>query len=183
MAVVTELQLAILCLISYVVFYSCYDKVKKKLNIGPKLKQIFGFKNMNYSLKEINKVLALAGLTLYAYSFINLNNSYDIKLLRKYAFYQLVIHGNFSIYTFYDKYFGPKKFAMFFGSSALTSMLLIQFEFIDPKFSILSLMIATLHFYTMETKPNGLQIRPYGYLALLLSLAAIAYYGYNNYLS
>ena len=101
MAVINEFQLALLCIISYIIFYSCYDKLKKKLTIIPKLKQIFLFKNVNYSLREINKVLALAGLTLFAYSFINLIKSHDIKLIRSYSFYILVVHGNFSLYTFF----------------------------------------------------------------------------------
>ena len=182
MAVVNELQLTLLCILSYILLYSCYDKLQKKLKIIPKLKQIFSFKNVKYSLNEINKVLALSGLTLFAYSFINLTKSHDIKKIRVYAFYILAIHGSYSLYTFLDKYFGPKKFAMFFGSCSLTSMFLIQFEFIDMKYSILSLIIATLHFYTMETKPNGLQIRPYGYVALITSIIAIALYSYNNYI-
>ena len=143
---VNELQLSILCIISYILFYSCYDKLTKKLRIIPKLKQIFLFKNLKYSINEINKVLALSGLTLFAYSFITHASHKDTKI-RQYAFYQLMVHGSYSLYTFFDKYYGPKKFAMFFGSCALTSMLLIELEFIPIRYSVLSLVIATVHFY------------------------------------
>eukprot|EP01084_Bolivina_argentea_P198235 339517_1 len=175
------------CMASYFLLYSCYDKQKKQLRIK-KLKQIFGLKNVQYSLNEINKVLSLTGLTLLSLSFIpknklnKINVAYNASKIREHSLYLLTIHGSYSLYTFFDRYFGAKQFAMFFGSCSLTSLWLYKLEYLPSKYSIMPLMIGTIHFYTMETKPNGLQIRPYGYTALTVSLIAISLWLSNKLL-
>ena len=167
---------------SFQLFYSCYDKIKKRLNFAVKLRQIFSFRSVSYSFNEINKVLALAGLTLLGYSFINITNLSANKI-RLNAFYMLAVHGCYSLYTFFDRYFGQKQFAMFLGSLSLTSLAAIQFGYpiaLPSAFTICSLITATAHFYTMETKPQGLAVRPFGYLAFVTSLGGMAMFVFGN---
>ena len=53
--------------------------------------------------------------------------------------------------------------------------------FVPSSFSVCSLITATAHFYTMETKPKvGLAVRPFGYVALLSSIGGMAMFVFGE---
>ena len=164
------------CVGSYLVLYSCYDKVKKQLQ-AKKLVDILSFKRTKYSLNEINKVLALSGLTLFALSFTpNMVSSfmtYGMEKTRENATFLLTLHGCYSCYAMFDRYFGNKQISMLLGTCSVTSLWLMKLGYIEQKYALFTLMLSTAHFYTMESTPNGLKIRPFGFNALIASLVTI----------
>jgi hypothetical protein len=174
---------------SFFTLYSMYSKSTGKLD--PKqLKQIFGFENVTFSLKEINKVLALAGLTILGVSCApkDLLGDASGAVLREHATSLLVSHSLYSTYEFYDlsatKLWvnNKRRLAIIAGQAALSMVAMETFPALcggkttseltgQTQTAILSVSLAlgSAHFYFMEIKPGPYQgklaIRPWGYVA------------------
>jgi hypothetical protein len=186
---------------SYFVLYSAYDK--KSATLKPEmLTKIFGFSNLNFSLREINKVLALAGLTVFGMSFAA-EPLFALGAASSTAFQEqaaglLVAHGIYSTISFYGgdfmkKYVKNKRnMAIVMGDVALSvvaaeaflgSSSLSQSVQDVSKETVLaaSLLLGTLHFYFMEISPGPytgtLKVRPYGFVAFGASALALGIVG------
>eukprot|EP01083_Nonionella_stella_P223385 796175_1 len=110
----TEIHLATACFLSYILFYLGYDRVKRKFSILSQFKKVFLCQNTKQSFMELNKVLALSGFTVYAYSFINFTGM-DSTWLGDIACWMLVVHGAYSGATYIDYWFGAKQTAIPLG--------------------------------------------------------------------
>ena len=83
---------------AYLVFYSGYSKATKSLALSKQLGPILSFRNVKFSLRELNKILALAGMTLAGASLL-CNDSESSQTgadLRKSAAGLLVAHSTYS---------------------------------------------------------------------------------------
>ena len=190
----------------YFIFYTGYDKKTKSLNSNQLFEVLLCRKSFNDTIVEVNKVLALAGLTLAALSVFVL----DMNLLM-FATIELVIHGAYSSYQFYGSNNIPKfsdwslrktrkelssksakqrllatrKFSII--SSVMCSIILeawfLGYVDMSPAVSLMFLSLGVAHFYSMEVDFRGkLHVRPFGFLAFIasfISIAATAYYWYK----
>jgi hypothetical protein len=193
----TELAVTTGIVGSYFILYSSYDK--KSATIKPEmLAKIFGFSNVTFSLREINKVLALAGLTVFGLSFAPAVVSLEAdaaSILQTHAASLLLAHGLYSTGSFYGfdpvkKYVENKRnLAIVMGDTAL-GLLFAETQYssvskaIDvSKENVLtaSIILGTVHFYLMEITPGPftgkLKVRPYGFVAFGASALALGIVG------
>jgi hypothetical protein len=161
---------------AYAVFYSGYDKTTKKLNAQLLLDIVSVERGWKFTLKEINKVLGLGGLTLLAApAALSLVGAPARGMLSD-ARRVLVLHGVFSVGLFSERLAShPKTVATWIGVGALLCSLLAAGRGLYEPIRIgpgplllAGLGLGTLHFYTMERDSKGtLQVRPFALTALV----------------
>ena len=181
---------------SYFGLYSAYDKKEKTL-IFKKVTDILSFKDKKQSVSQINKVVALSSLTIAGTALVPnpLSEGCERPLL-KIATGMGLVHTVTSLAIFYG--FDPRIMLRGEGKSvkgeqlALVSGILGLWLFCEEaiksedvadtraRASYAAAFLALLHFYFIETPtglPQDLPVRPYGYLAFVASIAAVAYQG------
>ena len=187
----------------YLVFYTGFDKKTKSLNFS-QLLDVLGFRrSVEFTIKETNKVLALAGLTLIAYSVISTD-----RFMLLIAAIELIIHGLYSSYAFYgsnnipkisdwtisktakeissrnakERLLSKRKLSILCSliSSIILETWLLGYLDWTPLVINTFLSLSVIHFYTMEIDFRGkLHVRPFGFLAFVVPIVAI---GFSTYL-
>lgn len=170
---------------SYLAFYTAYDKKTKTLNSQNVTDVLLGAKGVDHTLVQLNKVLALSGLTQLALVFMPGADSYvDTDQLRLASTVMLVAHAGYSAYRYYDsakiprlstftaffdqvrsekpieKLLAQRKVSLVLGAAAinlLEAWALMQAPYgLTPKTSgLLVLSLSTLHFYFIEVDVKG----------------------------
>eukprot|EP00128_Syssomonas_multiformis_P018288 Colp12_sorted_trinity150504_noHs@27759 len=165
--------------LAYLGLYSAFDKKTKSLKFQL-LVDIFSFRRLDFSLKEINKVISLAGLTLLPLAFILPGDRRSQMGLIYSAVVLLMVHSCYSLQGFYGYSFSrtitnnPKRVAIIYGTIAQSILLYTVYE--SDALTLLlfgGLLFSVLHFYFMETNSAGeLQVRPFAYLPFPLVIIA-----------
>jgi len=168
-------------LLIYVVFYTGYDKATKSLRIKDKVPAVLRHPIKNY--KEWNKVFALTALTNLGAGYVAYaRKGYEdlgASLLMS-GVVMAGIHGVYSAYAYFGRFQGPKMWSMLLGVAAVgTSVGAVATTPIPaeqrPLLALLSVTLATAHFWTMETKDSWLPgVRPIGWLAAVAGFAGVA---------
>ena len=163
--------------LAYFVFYSAYDKRLKKLNFDL-LAHIFSFRRPEHSFKEINKVIALVGITILMLAILIQSLTYELLVA---AAVLLGIHFLYSSLVFYvsGDYCKSKLVGIVVGIVSLSLLwaiiLVNEASFALYRYALLTIsVLGSLHFILVESNSKWvLQIRPFAYLPLLLLVACI----------
>jgi len=155
----------------YFLLYTAYNKKTKSLEWGKLRRGLI-------SLDEINKVLALAGLTLMPFFFV-------------FATSELAVHGLYSTFRHYDTKYIPgiskwttiikkgkfERIRILSIALSYAAIAISVFSVFSPGQAALPLVgvaLGTAHFYTMEIDFRWkLQVRPAGLLAFAAPVAAL----------
>jgi hypothetical protein len=167
--------LGVVC--AYAVLYSSYSKATKRLEPRLLADIVLFRRGWEFTLKEVNKVLALAGLTMLgAPDVMALLAQRSPPGLRHDGMRILMVHGLLSMNLYFDRLVQPAKrtamwtgvLALFCGAIAYTEGLVP----ISPRLALLATVgLGTTHFYLMEkNERNKLVIRPFGFLALVVGV-------------
>ena len=169
---------------SYVLFYTAYDKVDKKIKVS-NLADFFSCRRgIDWTLVEANKAISLSGLTIMLISFLpELNHSR--KELLFHGMSLLWIHSVYSSYKFYqfslkkvlsDK--AIKQLSIALGTLGQLSLSLGYWGYISfDSLVASSIVLGISHFWTMEVDYKyKLQVRPYAYLPFPLAIYSIYRY-------
>ena len=191
--------------IMYLVFYTGFDKKTKSLNWSQLLDVLAFRRSVEFTVKETNKVLALAGLTCIAYSVISVD-----RFMLLIAAIELIIHGLYSSYAFYgsnnippisdwsisktrqeitsvskkERLLSTRKLSIICSviSSIILETWLLGYVDWTPLVINSFLSLSVIHFYTMEIDFRGkLHVRPFGFLAFIVPILAIAMSTYYYY--
>uniref|UniRef100_A0A7S4UF98 Uncharacterized protein n=1 Tax=Paramoeba aestuarina TaxID=180227 RepID=A0A7S4UF98_9EUKA len=174
----------------YFLFYTGFDKASKSIKPELMTEVLLGQKGLKHSVQQLNKIFALAGLTLLGLPHFDCS---------WYAAFMLWIHWGVSIWQFYGKANIPsvekfltipndivqqqnksetiKKLSLIFG--ALGQLFLLSYLHLFPGFGIervlmYALSFAVCHFYLMEVDPNfKLHVRPAGYAAFFVPIFTV----------
>lgn len=165
--------------LSYIALYTAYDKKSKSLQPSLLLSVLLcqcdgGF---THTLKEFNKAISLAGLTILLFSFASMDG-YDSRELLRISLITLSVHSVYSFYEFYgfsveavlkDKLLKPISIVV-----AMLCQCLLYFAYFSEAvpYSVLALeatVLGLLHFWTYEVDfKYELQIRPFAFLPFLV---------------
>eukprot|EP01033_Poteriospumella_lacustris_P010634 gene10634-7566_t len=167
--------------LSYIAFYTAYDKASKSLN-GELLKDFFFVRRgYDWTLKEANKVISLSGLTSLLLAFTPEFHHVQKDLL--YASMGLLwTHSIYSFYSFYDfslkKVWNDKLLKPLSVALGAAGHLLLSYSFFgkidDAVLAVSTTALSIAHFWTMEVDYKyKLQVRPFAYLPFPLSIYAI----------
>jgi hypothetical protein len=165
--------------LSYIAFYTAFDKKSKSLQpmLIITILLLQGDGGLTHTLKELNKAISLAGLTILLFSFADLHG-YDAAELLRIAMVTLTVHSAYSFYEFYgcsldavlkDKLLKPTSIVL-----AVLCQCLLYFSYFSEAIphSVLALeatVLGILHFWTYEVDfKYVLQIRPYAYLPFVV---------------
>ena len=165
--------------LAYIALYTAYDKKTKTLkpSLLFNIMLLQGEGGYTHTLKELNKVLALNGLTVLLLSFANLQN-YNKNELFRISVFALLVHSLYSFYEFYgfsinavlkDKLLKPTSIVL----GVLCQLLINMAYFTNTvPFSVLALeatVLGVLHFWMYEVDYKYvLQIRPFAYLPFII---------------
>eukprot|EP01036_Dinobryon_divergens_P022413 gene22413-30665_t len=179
--------------LSYVVFYTGYDKASKSFAPNNILDLFLARRGIDWTLVEINKALSLSALTTMLLSFlpsdvIRWNEEKDKRTLLWVSMNMLWIHAVYSSYKFYG--FSPKRIwsdkaikrlSIALGSLGNLALVAGFFGTISSEALILTgTALGISHFWTMEVDYKyKLQVRPYAYLPFPLAAAVLGYLGYK----
>ena len=182
---------------SYLVLYSGYDKKSGSLKLDM-ITKILGFSNVTFSCREINKILALGGLTVIGLSFAAPQlGAGSTATLQEHAAGLLLVHGLYSTGSFYGwspvkKYLNNKRNVAILMGDAAVALLATEALAGESSLSAVqnvskenllaaSLFLGTCHFYFMEVVPGPymgkLKVRPYGFLAFGTSAIGLGLLG------
>lgn len=165
--------------LSYIALYTAYEKKSKTLkpSLLVTILLLKGDGGLTHTLKELNKAISLAGLTILLFSFANMDG-YNSGELFKISLLTLTVHSIYSFYEFYgfsvdavlkDKLLKPTSIVL-----AVLCLSLLYFAYFSGAipFSVLALeasILGILHFWMYEIDYKYvLQIRPYAFLPFLV---------------
>jgi hypothetical protein len=170
--------------LSYLAFYTGYDKEKKRLQPSNLLDLFFFRRGLDWSLVEWNKAISLSGLTTVLLAYLPQLKEQKRDLLFI-SMSMLWTHSVYSYYKFWqfsvkkllaDKWM--KRLSVALGGLGQVALVMSYLEYYDPKVLMLSTIgLSLAHFVTMEVDYKyRLQVRPYAYLPF--PLAAYTLYEY-----
>ncbi|GBG32064.1 Hypothetical Protein FCC1311_082892 [Hondaea fermentalgiana] len=187
--------------VAYLGLYTAYSKTEKKLKSDGLLDVVAVRKSADHSAVEMNKVLALAGLTtlgvsLSPYAIDVVDTPYDLTVA---STVMLSVHSMYSVYKYYGSPNIPeassflnivedaksesssgqvafkRKVSVLTGMAAagILDAWLLGFMPMSYGSAISALTLGTLHFYFMEVTYNGsLAVRPFGFLAFAVPIVS-----------
>jgi len=189
----TTCNVSVAVAVLYLVFYTGYNKLTKKLDIGLLLSVLLGRHGADFTLVELNKVSGLFGITLFALSFIPPFREHQVGLLGN-ATLALWAHGTFSVLKYYGSSNIPavntwlslaagagkpmdivRVVSAITGSTALLVLTIGYWGWVSLiRLSWLGLLLGVVHFITMELNHKWrLSVRPFAYLPFVLVPLAI----------
>jgi hypothetical protein len=169
--------------LSYITFYTAFDKQKKKLIIGNIIDLIQCRRGYDWTLVELNKAISLSGLTTMLMSFLPTYKKQSKELLYL-SMNMLWVHSIYSLYKFYGyklsnimKDTNIKKLSILLGSAGQIALCTGYWGYISNSQLILSgITFGISHFWTMEVDFKfQLQVRPYAYLPFPIALGSLYY--------
>jgi len=171
-----------LCAVSYLGFYTAYDKATKKFKVANLQDMLTVARGWDWTLVEANKALSLTALTTTLLSFLPQLKEQSGELLFQ-SMSMLWIHGIYSSYKFYGnslrKYLDEKvvrQLSLAMAAAGQVALSAGYWGYIPREALVLSgTVLGVGHFYTYEIDYKGvLQVRPFAYLPFPLALAALA---------
>ena len=186
----TPFETSVLIFISFVLFYTMYDKFSGRLVPSNLLRLLTFQEGVDKFLVEMNKALSLSGLTVLAFSFFPIYKKRVRYALLWNAVVQLWVHAVYSTFKYYGSKNIPristfldwsseaiKKISIFLGIVAQLVLSLGYFSYINWfQLSLFGLSTSVLHFYTMEIDHKYvLRVRPYAFIVFPLSLIAFVF--------
>ncbi len=149
---------ALFCLVvvlSILLFYTAYDKNTKSIS-PEKLAGVLSFRDIGSSLRELNKIAALAGIGLIAAAFIigPLSRMFPEKLAHYLAWRKFVGIAGFDLAALHSVYSLIEFYKLDIGKMLFSNPKLLGF---------VSAAIAILIFLTMTLTSNGEAVRRLGY--------------------
>ena len=176
--------------VSFVLFYTMYDKTKKRLVVGNLVRLFTLQEGLDKLVVEMNKAISLSGLTVLALTFFPRYKNIR-KMLLFSAMIQLWLHAGYSVFRYYGSKKIPvvsaffkmragdsiKKLSVIFGIIAQVVLSLGYLSYIPySRLAFFGLAFSNLHFYTMEIDHKYiLRVRPYAYIVFPLSLLGALY--------
>lgn len=176
--------------VSFILFYTMFDKAKKRLVIGNLVRLFTLQEGFDKLLVEMNKAISLSGLTVLAVSFFPRYRNIR-KLLLLSAMIQLWLHAVYSVFRYYGSKKIPvissffkmnagdriKKLSVIFGIIAQVVLSLGYLSYMPySRLAFFGIAFSNLHFYTMEIDHKYvLRVRPYAYIVFPLSLLGVLY--------
>ena len=179
-------------------FYTAYSKEDKNIQMKLLLDVLLLRKGIGHSLNELNKIIALSGLTLAAIAFLPIH-LFDSKTnLLWNCLYTQIFHAVYSTYKFYgDKNMpellswlsvvddfkskskkqqnvGAKKLSNILSVVAFSLLIGIVLNYFNMRKSdivcFLMLLVSVFHFYFMEIDfKYVLKVRPYGFVPFYIA--------------
>jgi len=186
----TPLETSVLIFVSFVLFYTMYDKFTGRLVPSNLLRLLIFQEGADKFLVEMNKALSLSGLTVLAFSFFPIYKKRVRYALLWSAVVQLWIHAVYSTLKYYGSKNIPristffdwnseqiKKISILLGIMAQVVLSLGYFSYIGWfQLSLFGLSSSILHFYTMEIDHKYvLRVRPYAYIVFPITLLAFVF--------
>ena len=184
------LCITLIVFVSFVLFYTMYDKTKKRLVLASLVRLFTLQDGLDKLLIEMNKAIALSGLTVLALSFYPRFWRIRKKLLLS-AMLQLWLHAGYSVYKYYGSKKIPvissflnkkagdrvKKLSVIFAILAQVVLSLGYLSYMPyVQFAFFGIAFSNLHFYTMEIDHKYvLRVRPYAYIVFPVSLLGVLY--------
>lgn len=163
---------------SYLLFYTAYDKATKTLCPKNLLDLVTLSRGLEWTLVELNKVVSLAGLTTMLLSFHPQmkTNSKDLLFI---SMNMLWGHSIYSLYKFYQ--FDPrniikdkwmKQLSILLGSAGQLALAAGHWGYISTAQVLLSgTVLGIAHFWTMEVDYKYvLLVRPFAYLPFPMAM-------------
>ena len=176
---------------AFFIFYTGYNKSSRKIDFNLLFSVLFFQKGAEFTLMEVNKVLALAGLTLLGLSAI-------VQGVLWHAAISLWLHWGISLAKYYgsSKLPGADKFASLPGDllggknrgetmkklsfvfGFLAQMALLNYLGFIPinvgSIFLFAIFFGIAHFLLMESDTSfNLKVRPAGYVALFIPLVVL----------
>jgi hypothetical protein len=153
----------------YILTYTFYSKASSGYSFAL-VQDFFLLRNgLKWSLKELNKVLALSGLTevlLLAYTRSEETLTHALYLLISHAFLSFLLIYNFQISVLIQQWW-LKQVSILAAICCLICLGLLGMR-------TAALVLGFLHFWTMEVDRSfRLHVRPAGYLPFLLAAALL----------
>jgi hypothetical protein len=169
--------------LSYLLFYTAYDKASKALKLKNLQDLVTCGRGLDWTLVEMNKAISLAGMTGMLMSFLPAFSRQSKGLMFS-SMTLLWTHSIYSAYKFYgyklerllaDK--AIKQASIAFGIAGQLTLVAGFYGYIShTAFAYAASVLSVSHFWTMEVDYKYvLQVRPYAYLPFPLALAAIGY--------
>ena len=168
---------------SYFLFYTAYDKGRKKLHFANLVDLVMVKRGWDWSLMEANKAISLSGLTLFMISYLLPQIEEETsKEILFHSMSMLWIHSAYSSYKFYGnslrmlmKEKNVKKLSIALGVAGQLALSAGYWGYIRTVTLVLtSTFLGLGHFYSMEIDYKGvLQVRPYAYLPFGVALLVI----------
>lgn len=187
--VLDALQISSLTFVSYLLFYTMYDKKTKELELSSLTDVLIFQKGIDHTLVEINKAISLSGLSVLCLAFLPIFQKEMYNLLLS-GMIQLCIHTVYSTYKYYGGKNLPylstfiyikdqwtKKMSIIFGLMAHIVLLIGFMGYYGLALSsLLAIVLGMLHFYLMEIDYKFiLRVRPFALVVFPLSIAALVY--------
>lgn len=186
----TCLQTSAMIFISYLLFYTMYDKLRGTL-VPTNLIRILTLRDgLDKTLVEFNKAVSLSGLSVLCFSFFPIySRSVQNELLWS-AMVQLWIHFVYSAIKYYGtnnipyvtsfldfRSNRPKKVSIIAGLIAQLVLSLGYFSYITlQQLATLGITLGLLHFYAMEVDYKFvLRVRPFAYIVFPLAALGLLY--------
>lgn len=180
------IQISILTFISFLLFYTMYNKKEKRLVWSNLVNVLMLTHGLDYSLVEFNKAISLSGLCVMCLAFLPIFER-DMYGLLLSGFIQLLVHTVYSIYKYYGGkniplfstfiYFRRqwmKKLSIVFGFLAHVTFVLFGLLMGYSSAFLIGIVLGVLHFYFMEIDYKFvLRVRPFAYVVLPLAGVAI----------
>ena len=164
---------------------TAYVKTEKRLSVKPLIDLCTGARGVDWSLQEINKVIALSGLTVLIIAF---TPNFVLKsrglvwnamvLLWTHAMYSMYKFYQFSIKAYLKEKMKIKQVSIIFAVLGQIVLSAGYFGYISwTNLMYGSIILGTAHFWTYEVDfKYVLQVRPFAYLPFIMAPAVIAYH-------
>ena len=189
LASLNSLETSILIFVSFLLFYTMYDKIAGRL-IPANLFRIITLQDgLDRFLVEFNKALSLSGLSVLCFSFFPIYSRGMQNALLWSAMLQLWAHALYSAVKYYGTKNIPvitsflnmgsdrwKKLSIICGLVAQTVLSMGYLSYLKIQaLALFGISMGLLHFYLMEIDHKFvLRVRPYAYVVFPLSFFGIA---------
>lgn len=185
-----SLETSLLVFVSFLLFYTMYDKVTRRLVPANLIRIITLQEGIDRFLVEFNKALSLSGLSVLCFSFFPIYTRRMQNSLLWSAMLQLWTHALYSVVKYYGTKNIPvitsfldmrsdrwKKLSIITGLIAQTVLSLGYFSFLKMQtLALFGISMGLLHFYLMEIDHKFvLRVRPYAFVVFPLSFLGIVY--------
>lgn len=168
--------------LSYLCFYTAYNKTTKKLGLEGALTILTCSKGKIVMLTELNKLISLAGLTVLLLAYLPQFASQKAGLLNQ-AWVLLLVHSFYSTIQFYlplRRLINEKPLKQFSVVLGILSHLTVGagiWGLWGPRSAtIVATILGISHFYTMELDYKGrLAVRPFAYLPFAIAALVLLY--------
>lgn len=186
----TSLQTSIMIFVSFLLFYTMYDKMLGRLVPSNLIRILTLQDGLDKTLVELNKAVSLSGLSILCFSFFPFYTRYVQNELLWSAMVQLWIHFVYSAVKYYGtnnipyitSFFDlrtnrPKKVSIIVGLMAQLILSLGYFSYITSQMlAALGITLGMFHFYAMEIDYKFvLRVRPYAYIVFPLAALGLLY--------